>query len=148
MAVILEPYGAPELMHAGVRPHLQTLLHPGRLDRELAAGVPPERSVLLAVHAQRIVRPRACRGLAATLRRLVAGSTAKAVPISGVRVRLAATRLNAVAARLEADGPVAARGVAALRILLSDGSGPLYRTGDGSDLAGRLARIRTELEPA
>lgn len=150
MTVIIESYGAPEYVHAGVRPRMRALLVAGDLDRALAAGVSPEHSVLLALHAQRIVRPRACRDLAATLRRVIAGRShpVNAAPISRVRVRFAAGRLDAVAARLEADGPVAARGVAALRLLLSEGAGPLYRTGIARDLDGRLARILTDLEPA
>jgi hypothetical protein len=109
--------------------------------------VSPEASVLLAVHAQRIVRPRACRALAATLRRLIAGRRPRGtVPVSRSRVQSAAARLNAIAARLETDGPIAARGVAALRVLLSDGAGPLYRA--GTDLQDCLIRILADLEPA
>lgn len=152
MTVIVEPYGVPEFVHPGVRLRVRALLLTGGLDRELAAGVAPEEGVLLAVHAQRIVRPRACRALAATLRHLLAGrpGALNSAPISRVRVRFAAARLDAVAARLERDGPVAARGVAALRLLLSEGASPLYRTGTGTgtDLDGRLARILADLEPA
>ena len=39
--------------------------------------------------------------------------------------------------RLQSPRPVSARGMARLRLLLSDGVGPLYQFGRG-DLAGRL----------
>lgn len=149
MTVIAQPGGALEYRRAGVLSRVRSFVRGCALDRALAAGVTPESSVVLAVHAQRIVRPRACRTLAATLRRLVAGGVpGRSVPVSRVRVQGEAARLEAVAARLELNGPIGARGVAALRVLLSEAAGPLYRTGTGTDLDRQLARILADLEPA
>jgi hypothetical protein len=148
MTVIAPPGGALEYRHAGVLSRLRSFVRGDVLDHALAAGVTPESSVLLAVHAQRIVRPRACRALAATLRRLVNGRIpGSSAPVSRARVQREAARLEAVAARLEVNGPIGARGVADLRVLLSEASGPLYDTG-GKDLDRQLARILAELEPA
>ena len=149
MTVIAQPRGPLEYRHGGVLSRVRALLLAGVLDRALAGGVPPEASVLLAVQAQRIVRPQACRAQAATLRRLVAGPHPRStVPVSRVRVQSAAARLDAISARLETDGPIAARGVAALRVLISDGAGPLYRAStDLADLADRLTHILADLEP-
>jgi hypothetical protein len=45
--------------------------------------------------------------------------------------------IDAVTLRLHSPRPVAARGMARLRQLMSDGTGPMYRYGRG-DLEGRL----------
>ncbi|ULE32406.1 hypothetical protein K3G64_20130 [Mycobacterium sp. IDR2000157661] len=52
--------------------------------------------------------------------------------------------LAAAAMRLTAPAPVAARGMARLRVLLADGNGPLFRYGRG-DLSGRLGAALAEL---
>jgi hypothetical protein len=114
---------------------LKARLTADRLDRELASGAPPKSSVLLAVHAERIVDPAACSTLASSVRKLIerAGRKRAAlsaqVPISTPTVSAAAGDLRAVADRLDESGPVRARGVAEVRVLLRDGAGPLYRSG-------------------
>jgi hypothetical protein len=149
MSVITRPRGVLEYRRDGVVPRAHALLRAGALDRALGAGASPEASLLLAVHARRIVGPRACRALATSLRRLIAGHAPRnSIPVSRTRIRSAATALSATATRLETSGPIAARGVAALRLLLGDGAGPLYCTGPDIDLAAELTRILTDMEPA
>ena len=64
-------------------------------------------------------------------------------PISRAAVRSCDAELQAVVARLAAADPVGVRGVARLRSLLSDGTGPLY----GGSSPGRLRRdLRAALE--
>ena len=45
--------------------------------------------------------------------------------------------IDAITLRLHSPRPVSARGMARLRVVLSDGCGPMYRYGRG-DLSGRL----------
>jgi hypothetical protein len=45
--------------------------------------------------------------------------------------------IDAITLRLHSPRPVSARGMARLRVTLSDGCGPMYRYGRG-DLRGRL----------
>ena len=111
---------------------LRAVLASDRLDRDLAAGVSPESSVLLAVRARRIVRPRSCAALARTIRSLV-GEVEDPKPPAPVRTRLcrpnvgaASGVLRSVADRLVQPGPIQVQGVAELRTLLGDGTGPLY----------------------
>jgi hypothetical protein len=126
-------------------------LRASRLDRRLGAGEPPESSALLAVRAQWLVRPAACRALARTLVRvlaLAAGPSRATAPVrvSRRRVRAAAPELHGLVDRLLAGGPVSAYGIAQLRALLADGSGPVYHGGCPDDLAARLRDARAALD--
>jgi hypothetical protein len=123
-------------------------LRASRLDRRLGTGEPPESSTLLAVRAQWLVRPAACRELARTLLRVVAlatGPSRAMVRVSRHRVRAAAPELYELVDRM-AGGPVSAYGVARLRALLADGSGPIYHGGCPDDLAARLRDVRAALD--
>jgi hypothetical protein len=126
-------------------------LRASRLDRRLGAGEPPESSALLALRAQMLVRPAACRELARTLLRVLALASGPShatamVRVSRHRVRAAAPELHALVDRLLADGPVSAYGVARLRTLLADGSGPVYHEECPDDLAARLRDVRAALD--
>jgi hypothetical protein len=46
-----------------------------------------------------------------------------------------------------ARGPVPARGVAQVHILLTDGSGPFYYPGNTDDLRARVLEAIAQLEP-
>jgi hypothetical protein len=112
---------------------LQSRIVSHRLDQRLAQGETPEDDVLLALHAQRIVQPAACRELAGTLRRVLQAADGIRIqsrhetPLWPSALRAATDDLRAVATRIEAPGPVCANGVAQLRVLLRDGTGPLYQ---------------------
>jgi hypothetical protein len=126
-------------------------LRASQLDRRLGTGEPPERSALLAVRARWLVRPVACMELARTLQRvlaLAAGPSRATAPVrvSRRRVRAAAPELHGLVDRLQAGGPVSAYGVARLRALLADGSGPVYHRGCPDDLAARLRDVRAALD--
>jgi hypothetical protein len=126
-------------------------LHASRLDRRLGAGEPPESSAMLAVRAQWLVRPAACRELARTVLRVLALASEPSrarvmVRVSRHRVRAAAPELHALVDRLLAGGPVSAYGVARLRALLADGSGPIYHGERPDDLAARLRDVRAALD--
>jgi hypothetical protein len=131
--------------HSGTRRGLNLLarLKAGKLDSQLASGIAPERSAVLFSHAVRIVRPRSCAVLASTLRRVAADSERSSgisnrVPLARDAVRSAQPELVGLAERLERPGPIRARGVAQLRLLLGDGSGPLYRRASGRRLGAEL----------
>ena len=66
------------------------------------------------------------------------------VRVASAAVLHSAELIEAVHDRLADPFPVRSRGMARLRILLSDGSGPLYRTGQGTltaALRGVLAAL-------
>lgn len=126
-------------------------LRASRLDRLLGAGEPPESSAVLAVRAQWLVRPAACRELAGALQRVLAltGGPPRAITtvrVSRRHVRAAAPELQGLVDRLLAGGPVSACGVAQLRALLADGSGPVYHRRSPDDLADRLREVRAALD--
>jgi hypothetical protein len=118
--------------------HLAVHLRAGRLDRELAAGRPPATDQALALHAERLTRPAARHRLAAALRRLVRGERAP-VPIARERVCGAAPDLRLLASRLDGPGRVAPAGVARARLLVGDGTGPLYDRSADPDALARAA---------
>lgn len=121
------------------------------LDQELAAGASPESNVALAVHAGHLCEPGHRRQLARSLMRIAAAAadepTVRRVrtPVCGPAVRRARGELAAVAVRLGATGPVGVHGVARVRTLLSDGTGPLYRSGPPEQLRHELNAVLVAL---
>ena len=119
-----------------------------RLDRELAAGTPPESSAGLAARAMALTSTKVRRELAASVQRMLAAagqpqaatrSPAAAVrpvriPVNRTRISQSAAPLAELAGCLAAPGPVQVQGVAMLSRLLADGTGPLYHDGRGDDL--------------
>ena len=112
------------------------------LDSQLAAGLSPESSDVLFAHAARIARPRSCAVLASSLRKVAIaaekpGGISNRAPLRRDDIRSTRDELLVLAERLERTGPIQARGIAKIRLLLSDGSGPLYR----SDIGTRLLPV-------
>ena len=121
------------------------------LDRELAAGASPESSVPLAVHAARLCEPAQRHLLARSLTRIVAASDAPArarckAPVCRPVVRAVRPELAALAGRLRASGPLGVHGVARVRTLLADGTGPLYQSGPPEKLRQELAAVLAALD--
>jgi hypothetical protein len=129
---------------------LTAKLFAARYDRAVDAGTSPEPGSALAVHVTRLSAPRAREELAHALR-LVLRDVAEGpdalrprVPVRPDAVRRAADVVHAIVSRLEEPRRVRVRGMARLRMLLADGSGPLYRSGAGSlnaALKGALAAL-------
>ena len=125
------------------------------LDRDLAAGVSPDSSAPLALRAQALVRPSMRRALARSVQQLLDEATFEGPPrFIGARVWVRRERILQVADglqllidRLLTPGPVPARGVALLRVLLTDGAGPLYCPGDNDDLPALVLDVVERLEP-
>lgn len=127
---------------------LRARLAAGRLDRQLADGVNPEVSDVMFAHASRIVSPSSCASLAGSVRRVVSiAETSQGVsnraPLQRVEIISAREELLELADRLEEPRPLRAQGVAQIRVLLGDGSGPLYRVG-----ARGSRQLRTDIRTA
>ena len=122
-------------------------LFPGRLDAELADGERVTSGSATAVHAQRLVSVRERETVARSLRQCLQDARDGADPAVMFSSRVRVNRRNVLAAedlidkltlRLHSPRPVSPRGMAVLRMLLTDGTSPLYELGRG-DLEERLA---------
>ena len=111
------------------------------LDCALACGANPATGDLLAVRAAHLTGRRCRAELAESLelmtRRDRPPSRFGVEPCTPAVDRNRA-RMSALADRLRDPAPVYARGVAMLRLLLRDGSGPLYMPGTGVALEHAL----------
>ncbi len=121
------------------------------LDRQLAAGRPPEATSLLAARAQDIVSPSSRRALAANWDHLLRAAHAPISRTTFVRAgRIAAAEpaIRELARRLTTALPVAARGVAMASVLLTDAAGPVYNARSPVTLAAALEAATAQLDPA
>jgi hypothetical protein len=121
-----------------------------QLDRQLAVGVPAPAGSALAVHQARLTSVAEREAIARALRLAVGDARARAtprssrIPVDPSNIAAAEDLIDAITLRLHSPRPVSARGMARLRVVMSDGSGPLYRYGRG-DLSGRLGAALAEL---
>jgi hypothetical protein len=137
---------------AGLRDRLVARFRAGRLDQELARGVAPDTSAPLVLRAQRLIAPSTRAALAGEIQRILREATSGYVwVISRVAPRRrevldAAEELDALARRLVEAAPVSAGGVARVRLLLTDGCGPLYFPGAGDRLRTLVSAALEGLE--
>jgi len=147
--------GRPDTARRGhTRPSIRACvtarLRAARFDRALAVGVPAPAGSALAVHAARLTAVAERHAVARALRRAVRdakdtrATQSGRVPMHRANIASAEALIDEVRLRLHMPHPVSARGMARLRQLLSDGTGPLYRYGRG-DLAGRLGAVLAAL---
>jgi hypothetical protein len=128
---------------------LRARLFAARYDREIEAGVSPAAGSPLAAHWMRLTSDRERQDLAFGLCKLAreaesAGAALNSrIPIRAAAVRHASTVIDDVLERLTGPAPVRARGMARLRILLSDGRGPVYRAGQGTISAAMRGALAT-----
>jgi hypothetical protein len=129
---------------------LNARLFASRYDREIDSGAVPQLGTPLAVHCGRLASAVERAELSRALRLAMAdASTVGAwrnprVPVRGAALAGAADVVEDVLGRLDEPQAVRVRGMARLRLLLSDGRGPLYRSGAGSlnaALRGVLAAL-------
>lgn len=117
-------------------------------DRRLAVGVPSTPGTPLRAHRDRLLSPRERRVIATALRRCaeepVSPAVSLRVALNADAIRATSDLIDLIAERLDSAAPVCERGMARLRLLLSDGMGPMYRCGRG-DLRGRLGAALAEL---
>jgi hypothetical protein len=121
------------------------------LDRQLAAGSSPESSVPLALHAGRLCERTERQLLARSLTRIVAAADAPtarrlAAPVHRPAVQNARAELATVADRLAASDPIDVQGVALIRTLVADGTGPLYRSAAPERLRHKLTEVLAALD--
>jgi hypothetical protein len=138
--------------YAPVGARLRAWLQPGHFDRLVAENELLPLGHAVTAHAQRIISVGQRKGIARTMRRCVReakGVTVKStltarVGLHGANIRAAQAQLEAIALRLDSPYPIKPRGMAQLRLLLSDGAGPVYRCGRG-ELAERLSEVLAAL---
>jgi hypothetical protein len=151
--VVLEQRDGLRLRRVRLWERVAARLRSATLDRELAAGASPDSSVALAVHAEHLHADAQRSLLARSLRRVgAAPDTATARRLRALldreAVRRAQAELEALAARLASSQPLDVRGVARVRTLLSDGTGPLYQENDPARLRRELAATLASMDPA
>lgn len=152
MIVLLEQGDGLRMRRVRPWDRLTARLRTATLDRALAAGASPESSVTLAVHAQHLHNGAQRSLLARSLRRVGASSEVPSArclraPVDRAAVRRARAELDALAARLVSSEPLDVRGVARVRTLLADGTGPLYRGHDAGRLRRELVATLASLDP-
>lgn len=122
------------------------------LDSQLAAGVPPESSRLLAARAREIVTLPRRQALARDWEHLLRVARG-AAPGQARRVRAApiakeGPAIRELAERLGTPLPVGARGVAMATVLLTDATGPVYNRHSREPLTTALEAAIEQLDPA
>ncbi len=123
------------------------------VDVALAGGASPEGSVSLALRSTQLVRMREREDLAYQFDRLadqartLKSPRGRSAAIAPVGIEFAERELRDLADHLLVHGPVAARGVALARLLLTDGNGPLYRPLGNDSLRSAVLTAATALEP-
>lgn len=110
-----------------------------RLDEQLARGASPDASAALSLRARSLIGMRLRRQLALALERVVCDAGyvdhpfRSVVPVCRAGVLRCRLLMEQLGTQLTRPGPVDARGVALLRLLLIDGTSPLYsRLDDGA----------------
>ncbi len=123
-----------------------------QLDEALAAGTPSESSRALALRARQLVARRHRVSLAESYRRVVRDArepgrrSRRRVHPPRAHVAANAEELARLAEALGRPEPVAPRGVAEARLLLADGTGPLYDAAGGGRLSESANRATRHLQ--
>ncbi len=143
------PLQAPTPAPAG---RLRARLHAFALDGRLAAGERTDGDPLLAARAwqltHRATRDRLAVALDGVLDELdcVPGTrVGAAIPVHRREAEIARSELIRLAERLRDEAPVAAKGVALVRRLLTDGASALYLPSAGEELWQALRRASIAL---
>ncbi|MGD9619137.1 MAG: hypothetical protein AB7G47_02815 [Mycolicibacterium sp.] len=127
---------------AGLFMRVAARLLSDRLDRQLAAGCPATAGALLDAHATRLGSLAARDDLADSMRRLLCRAFTKG-PSGWPNCQVAQPKYASIAAAhetvrrsiallIDRQRPINPRAIARLRILLTNGAGPLYHGGRGS----------------
>ena len=122
------------------------------LDRALSNGEDPSSSPVLTRRAARLTSTKNRHALARSIRRLLDPPSGRrpgpsaAVPPHRSELAGARMPLARVAALLEIDEPVYARGVARLQLLLTEGGSALYAPRRTGELRGEVEGILDALE--
>ena len=133
------------LLSPGLAVRLLARLRSNSLDRRLSAGADSSRSGLLAARAAQLGR----RGTRfAVARGIEKVAFARERPLRRYSVLPARTAVSLnrpalldLAAQLRRPGALYVRGIAAARLMLVDGTGPMYTDRRGEALAAELERV-------
>jgi hypothetical protein len=138
--LLLSDAGRVTWRRARSRDRLLCRLDRHRLDERLAGGASPDASVALSLRARSLIGMRLRRDLARTLQRVLCDAQCadhryhSVVPVCRAGVVRCRIMIEELAAQLTQPGPVDARGVAMLRLLLTNGASPLYSRFDDGGL--------------
>jgi hypothetical protein len=138
--------------HGGARTRLATQLRSRQLDRALASGSSSDASSTLSLRARSLISVSGRAALARLIRRLVEDAhdplnpLTPGVPFCRRKILTSAQLLEELADRLTSAGPVDARGVAQIRVLLTDSHGPVYERPGADDLEPALREAMKALE--
>lgn len=140
---------ASGVFEAGVLVRLAARLRSRTLDRALIAGADPAATPQLAARAAKLTAKSTRAGTADGLERLARTPSEphtrpRVLPFRNA-IQANASDLYALAALLRGPRPVYAQGVAMLRRLVTDGTGPAYTDRDGGTLAHRLDDARVAI---
>lgn len=128
---------------------LRAWLRSRRLDAMLSEGADPAGSALLAARAAQLTTRRSRIRVALGLERLAlcadTGQGHWRVAPARAAARANRAELLAIAGLLREDRCLYARGIATLRGLLADGTGPAYVDRHGDGLAAALGQARSTL---
>jgi hypothetical protein len=133
----------PEPASAPLLTRLTARLLANSYDRKLASGAVVAPGTALAVHARRLITVAERESVARSFRTALREARKPLTPWTArswthrPNVNAAAGAIDAVTLHLHSPRPVSAEGMARLRLLLSDGTGPLYICGRG-DLVSAL----------
>jgi hypothetical protein len=135
--------GAPGLGAGRLLERVRARLGAAALDRELARGIAPDSRPALELRARALSRPRVRRELGEQLRHIVGQAHQPPGPGTRIRARRAGVlasedELRLLASRLYSSRRVAVAGIAKVRVLLTDGSGPLYYRHSEEDLEAAI----------
>lgn len=142
LSIAYDTTGNDGSVRASVVARVIARLKADKLDQLLAVGVPAQAGSALAAHEARLVSTAEREAIARSLRHALRDAHTGAVfssriPLNARNIEAAEELIDAITLRLHSPRPVSARGMARLRRVLSDGSGPFYWYGKG-DLGGRL----------
>lgn len=133
-----------------VRARMAARLRATKFDWLAAVGGGAPAGGAYAAHCARLTSTAEREAVARSLRRIVRDARGRGplmssrVPLHTSNIAAAEDLIDEITLRLHSPRPVGARGMARLRLLIADGTGPLYRYGRG-DLEGRLRAALAEL---
>lgn len=132
-----------ELGRPSTAARLQAWVFAAAFDRQVIAGDIPAPGSALAAHVIRLSTVRERENVARALRNVLRGGPNNKL-VAQVRIPVSADRIDGcrdiiddITLHLHSQRPVSVEGMARLRLLLSDGTGPLYFQGN-SDLEAEL----------
>jgi hypothetical protein len=144
-------FGPEVVARPSLRARLRALRRRTDLDRALAAGVDPLATPALTARAEVLRSRREREALASAIYLVLKDAHGRSwpftarVPVARAAVRRSRPELLALAAELRQAADVSPRGVAATRLLVADGTGPLYTDAGYGTLGAAVFRARAWL---